>query len=95
MTEKSSLKTWHAVSVVVLLGLFIAILPGAVYASPKRGDAPHCQAECNAEHGEALKQLIDDYNRTGNKAEFQERLDHAVKVYAHCIENCKALMPVK
>ena len=95
MTEIGSHKTAHLLWVVLLFCLCTTILPGAVHAAPKRGDAPHCQAECNAEHGEAVKRLIDDYNRTGNKPEFQERLDHAVKTYGECIENCKTLIPVK
>ena len=95
MTEIGSCKAWHALWVVVLLGLCVLILPGTGHAASKRGDAPHCQSECNAEHQDAVKQLVDEYNKTGNKIDFQERLDHAVKVYCECIENCKTLLPVK
>ncbi len=95
MTDVGSHRARHVLWAVLLLVLCIAIVVGTGRAATKRGDAPRCQIDCGTAHRKAVKKLIDDYNRTGDKKEFQDRFDHAVKIYSECIENCKTVVPIK
>lgn len=93
--KKSSCVTWYTFWLVALLSLFLSILPVIGYTAAKRGDAPRCQTECLTQHRSNAKKLINNYEKTQNKADFQEHLDKAVEKYRECIENCRELMPVK
>ena len=93
--KKSSRKTWCTFWVVAVLVLFLSILPVIGYTAAKRGDAPQCQTECLTQHRSNVRKLINNYEKTQSKADFQERVDKAVEAYRMCIENCKELMPVK
>jgi len=93
--KRTSRKTWYTFWVVVVLGLFLSILPVIGYTAAKRGDAPRCQTECLAQHRSNVKKLMNNYEKTQNKADFQEHVDKAVEEYRECIENCKELIPVK
>ena len=93
--KKTSCKTWCTFWVVAALGLFLSILPVIGYAAAKRGDAPRCQTECLAQHRSNVNKLMNTYEKTQNKADFQEHMGKAVEEYRECIENCKELMPVK
>jgi hypothetical protein len=93
--KETTRKTWYTFWLVAALGLFLGMLPVIGYTAAKRGDAPQCQTECLAQHRSAVNRLMKNYEKTQNKADFQEHMDKAVEQYRACIENCKELMPVK
>lgn len=93
--KKTSRKTWCTFWVVAVLGLFLSTLPVIGYTAAKRGDAPQCQTECLAQHRSDVEKLMNNYEKTHYKPDFQEHMDKAVEAYRACIENCKELMPVK
>ena len=78
-----------------LLSLFATLVTSTVNGAARRGDAPHCQEECLAEHHRQLEKLIKDFEEKRNKHDFQTYVDDAVKKYGHCVENCKEPQPVK
>jgi hypothetical protein len=93
--KKTSRKTWYIFWVAAVLGLFLSMLTVIGYAAAKRGDAPRCQTECLAQHRSNIEKLMNNYEKTQNKVDFQEHVDKAVEEYRECVENCRELMPVK
>ena len=78
-----------------LLCLLIVFVTATGHAAPKRGDTPHCQETCLAEHQRQLEKLTRELDDKLNKLEFQNCVEDAVKEYTRCIENCRAVYPVK
>lgn len=78
-----------------LLGLFTTFLTSTGECAARRGDFPHCQEECLAEHQRYLQKLIKDFEEKRNRVEFQDCAEDAVNEYRRCIENCREPHPVK
>ncbi len=64
-------------------------------AKNTRGDAPHCQKECLANHAERMKRLSDQYQKTGDKMRYQHRVEEELMHYSQCPSDCHEVLPVK
>ena len=64
-------------------------------AKAARGDAPRCQEECLAHHSERMRQLSEEYSRTGSKIEYQDNIKEEVVHYSRCLTACREVLPVK
>lgn len=83
---------------IILLAFALYILCLSFSTTPakvKRGDVPYCQQECLALHSERMKQLSDEYMKTGDKMGYQERVDEEVLNYSRCLTNCREVVPIK
>lgn len=85
-------------AMIVLLAFALCILCFSLSSTPamtKRGDVPQCQQECLALHSQRMKQLSDEYMKTGDKMGYQDRVDEEVLSYSRCLTNCRELHPIK
>jgi hypothetical protein len=78
-----------------LLCLLTVLATATGHAAPKRGDTPHCQETCLADHQRQMEKLTRDLDGKLNRLEFQNCVEDAVKEYTRCIENCREPHPVK
>ena len=75
---------------------FVTELPLRAEATkPHRGEIPKCQTTCLAEHTKKIDKLVDSHERERDKMSFQDGVEDALSEYKACIENCRALLPVK
>jgi hypothetical protein len=61
----------------------------------KRGDEPRCQNECLKEHSEKMILLDKSLSKTGDKLAYQEQVEQEENRYAHCLTNCREVVPIK
>jgi hypothetical protein len=61
----------------------------------KRGDYPECQKVCLGVLTKRMTELSEDYEKTGDKMLYQERVERARSDYDDCIDDCKQVIPVK
>jgi hypothetical protein len=83
---------------IILLAFVLCFLCGSpliTLAKAMRGDAPHCQEECLARHSERMRQLSEQYLKTGNKMEYQDRVGEEVLQYSRCLTDCREVLPIK
>ncbi len=85
-----------------LLGIVVALalctgLAGVVPAAdkPKRGDYPRCQDECVVQLKTNMRISSDDYQKTGNRLLYEQRVEQARGAYDTCIDMCRERYPVK
>jgi hypothetical protein len=60
----------------VLCSFYLSL--SAAPAKAKRGDVPHCQEECLGHHSERMRQLSEEYLKTGNRMEYQDDVGEEV-----------------
>jgi hypothetical protein len=80
---------------VLALVLCTGIASAAAPDRPKRGDYPGCQQECLVRLKKTMNQLSAEYERTGNRLLYENRVEQARVVYDDCIDACKERFPVK
>ncbi|HEY3278737.1 MAG TPA: hypothetical protein VGJ94_19140 [Syntrophorhabdaceae bacterium] len=61
----------------------------------KRGDAPHCQEECLKRHSGKMKQLAAKYEKGLNVMAYQDKVEEEALHYSGCLDECRAVQPVK
>jgi hypothetical protein len=90
-----SRRTKGLVILAALVSCFFFLSRSPIPAATKRGDAPHCQEECTAHHGERMRQLSEEYLKTGNKMGYQDSIEEETLNYSRCLTNCRDVLPIK
>jgi hypothetical protein len=94
LTTGSALK--RLVIVLSALAFCFALATVSNAAEPgKRGDYPQCQKGCLGILTKRMTEISEDYEKTGDKFLYQERVERTRSDYSDCIDNCKQVIPVK
>ncbi len=79
--------------------LALVVCGGAVQATasdrPRRGDYPRCQEECLARLKKTMGDVSGEYEKTGDRLLYENRVEQARYAYDDCIDTCRVRYPVK
>ncbi len=83
------------VPIVLALVVCAGVAGAAAPDRPKRGDYPRCQDECLVRLRKTMNELSGEYERTGNRLLYENKVERARGGYDDCIDACRERFPVK